>query len=186
MRMMATLAALFAASLGLAPVARAQQATAPAAAAPAFSDQLFAAAAAASDLAELTTSQLAETRGTDAEVKKFAQQMVADHTRTSQELTALAAAKRLTLPRAMSYQDQATGAALANCPPAEFDRDYAKTQLAAHICAVQLFTAETKHGQDPDVRAWAARTLPHLKEHLQMAKRLAKEEMEKSSSESSK
>ena len=98
----------------------------------------------------------------------------------------MAAAKRLALPRALSYQDQAAGAALANCQGVDFDRAYAKNQLAAHICAVELFTAEAKHGHDPEVKAWAAKTLPHLKQHLHMAMRLAKEEMDKSASENAK
>ena len=178
MRPMMKLAAAVAAGLALAPAARAQ--------APAFTDQLFAEAAAAAGMAEVASSQLAEARGADADTKKFAQQMVAEHTKANSELMALAAAKRLPLPRTLSYQDQAAGAALAGLKGVDFDREYAKNQLAAHICAVQLFTTEAERGQDPEVKAWAARTLPHLKEHLHMARKLAKEEMDRSASEHAK
>jgi len=179
------LAVVLAAGLALAPAVRAQ-APAARAQAPAFTDQLFAEAAAAAGMAEVAASQMAEARGADAETKKFAQQMVAEHSKANSELMAMAAAKRLPLPRTLSYQDQAAGAALAGLRGVDFDREYAKNQLAAHICAVQLFTTEADRGQDPEVKAWAAKTLPHLKGHLQMAKKLVKEEMDKSASEHAK
>src|SRR4051794_34598085 len=52
-------------------------------------DALFAAAAGVGGLAEVGSSRLATQRATGAEVKKFAQQMVDDHTMANQELTSL-------------------------------------------------------------------------------------------------
>lgn len=35
------------------------------------------------------------------------------------------------------------------------------------------FPMESQHGKDPDLKAWAAKTLPTLQEHLQMARAIA-------------
>lgn len=135
----------------------------------AFSDELFAQAAAASGLAEIAVSNIALKNGTD-ESKKHAQQMIDDHTRANQQLMALAQAKRVALPRTVSIQDAAAAAALAGLKGEDFDREFMKQQHAAHICSVQLFTTEAERGQDPDMKALAAKTLPTLKEHLKMFK----------------
>ena len=52
----------------------------------------------------------------------------------------------------------------------EFDR---AMQLQAHEEAVALFSDYARNGDNPDVKAWAAKTLPHLREHLEMAKKLS-------------
>jgi putative membrane protein len=41
-----------------------------------------------------------------------------------------------------------------------------------HKDAVALFEAYAKSGDDPELKSWAAKTLPHLKEHLSMAEKL--------------
>jgi putative membrane protein len=168
--------AAVAASWGASP-ARAQQ---PARAA--HNDNLFAAAAAASDLAELTVSNMALQRASQDETKKFAQQMVKDHTQTTREMMSLAAAKSLTLPRMPDIKDQAEADALGGVTGEEFDRCYMKGQLAAHICAVSLFQAEAERGTDPDLKAFAAKYLPKLKEHLEMAKKCVMEHEGKTAS----
>ncbi len=143
--------------------ARAQQ---PARAA--FNDNLFAAAAAANDLAELTVANMALQRAAHAETKVFAQQMVKDHNQTTRELMALAAAKSLALPRMPDVKDQAAADALGGLSGPDFDREFLKQQLAGHMGAVQLFQAEAERGADPDLKAFAAKYLPKLKEHLEM------------------
>ena len=42
-------------------------------------------------------------------------------------------------------------------------------QLKDHKEAVSLFEKESKSGKDEDLKAWAGKTLPHLREHLKMA-----------------
>ena len=64
----------------------------------AVNDALFTAAAADSGVAELSLSELGLQRATDPELKKFSQQMIDDHSRVNQELTTLAAQKRIPLP----------------------------------------------------------------------------------------
>jgi len=145
----------------------------------AFSDQLFAMAAADGGMTEVASSKLALQRATGADLKKFAQQMIDDHTKANRELMALAAAKGIAVPAALSIPHQAEYEVLGGLQGEEFDCAYAKQQFAAHICTVALFKAEAERGADPDVKAFASKTLPHLKEHLHMAHGLAKAAMEK-------
>ncbi len=136
----------------------------------AMNDGLFAAAAAGAGLCEVASARLASERGACDEVKKFAQQMIGDHTRANQELMILALAKRMALPNTVPIAGQAEEAALAGLSGEHFDRCYIRQQMAAHILAVGLFEAEAERGMDPDLKAWAARTLPTLKHHMHEVK----------------
>jgi len=168
------MAALCAAGFASATEARAQGTAAP------ISDKLFAAAAAGAGMSEVAMGELALQRGADSETKTFAQTMVADHSKANKELMALAGAKGIPLPATLPVQDQAAAEVLGGLQGEMFDREYAKQQLAAHLCAVQLFHAEATRGQDPDLKAFAAKTLPHLKQHLMTVHKLAKLEMDRS------
>jgi putative membrane protein len=133
-------------------------------------------AAAAGSLAEVAVGRLAADRAESADVTKFAQQMIDDHTKANQELIELASRKRIALPQRLEIKDQATSEVLGGLRRGEFDTEYCKQQFAAHMCAVQLFEAEAERGQDPEIKAWAARTLPKLREHLHMIRGMVKDE----------
>ena len=55
----------------------------------------------------------------------------------------------------------------------DFDRSYDQMQVQAHEEAVALFEGYAASGDNPDLKSWAEMTLPHLKEHLAMAKKLS-------------
>ena len=55
----------------------------------------------------------------------------------------------------------------------EFDGAYDRMQRQAHEEAVTLFEQYSQDGDNPDLKAWADKTLPRLKEHLAMAKKLS-------------
>jgi putative membrane protein len=133
-------------------------------------DRLFAMAAAAGGLAELTTSNLALQRTENPEIRQLAQRMIADHTRANQELLSLAGARGIGVPATLDIKDQAAADVLNGLRRDEFDRAYIRGQVASHMCAVALFEAESQRGGDPELRAFAAKTLPTLREHLQHAR----------------
>jgi putative membrane protein len=54
----------------------------------------------------------------------------------------------------------------------EFDREYMRHQVADHDKAVALFEKQAKNGKDSELKAFAERTLPTLKEHQQLAREL--------------
>ncbi|MFO0890749.1 MAG: DUF4142 domain-containing protein [Isosphaeraceae bacterium] len=136
-------------------------------------DVLFAAAAASGGLAEVNISQIGLQRATHPELRKFSQQMIEDHTRMNQELMTLASQKRLSIPQAIDARAQFCAESLAGLTGPEFDKCYAKAQLILHMDAVAMFKAEAERGQDPDMKALAAKALPKIEEHLKMIKPIA-------------
>jgi len=152
----------------------------------AVSDELFAAAAASGGLAEVNISQIGLQRATDPELKRFSQQMVQDHTQLNSELMNAVAQKRIAVPQTIDARAQFCAESLAGLSGEEFDRCYAKAQLIVHMDSVAIFEAEAQRGQDPQIKAVAAKALPKIKEHLKMIKPIAmRYEKEKHESEGS-
>ena len=128
-----------------------------------------------SDMMEIQPSQLALDRQPDADTKPFAQRMITDHQQTSKELKALVEGGKVKapLPTGLDAEHQKKLDELKAKSGKEFDRAYDQMQLQAHEEAVALFSDYARNGDNPDLKAWAAKTLPHLREHLEMAKKLS-------------
>jgi predicted outer membrane protein len=62
---------------------------------------------------------------------------------------------------------------LARLSGSEFDREFMRHQVKMHDEAVSLFDRQVGGGKDADLKAFAARTLPTLREHQQMARDVA-------------
>jgi putative membrane protein len=147
---------------------------------PAFGQQSitgeeFAKKVAISDSMEIQSSQIALGRSPDGDTKPFAEKMVKDHQQTSAELKSLVQGGKLkvTLPTALDTEHQKKLDELKAKSGKDFDSAYDNMQKQAHEEAVALFEQYARDGDNPDLKAWAAKTLPHLKEHLTMAKRLS-------------
>jgi putative membrane protein len=135
------------------------------------STQDFVTKVAIGDMFEVQSSKLASQKG-NAEVKSFAQRMVKDHTKTTQELKGLVGKAKAKLPTAMDADHQQKLAKLQKAGGNEFNSMYATMQVQAHVEAVKLFEGYANAGDDAQLKAWAAKTLPALKEHLEHAKKL--------------
>jgi putative membrane protein len=156
------------------------QSTAPKRSAPATSsgaavnDSLFAAAAAVGGMTEISIAELGVQRATDPELKRFSQQMIDEHTKMNEDLKTLAVQKGIALPRALDYRAEFCAESLGGLSGEKFDRCYAKAQLLLHMDAVATFQAEAERGSDPQVKALAAKALPHLEQHLREIKPIAR------------
>lgn len=136
-------------------------------------DQAFINAAAASDAGEMQSSQLAEAKARNPRIKAFAAKMVADHTESTQKLTTIAQAKGVTVNAAPTEMAQKMETKLEAAKPGMFDREYVTGQVASHRAAASALQSEIDNGQDADLKAFAAATLPIVKQHLAMAERLS-------------
>lgn len=127
-----------------------------------------------SDMFEIHSSQLALSKQADADTKPFAEKMVTDHQKTSSELKSLvdSGKVKMTLPTALDAPHQKMLDDLKVKSGNDFDQAYDQTQVKAHQDAVALFEAYANRGDDPEFKSWAAKTLPHLTEHLSMAQKL--------------
>jgi putative membrane protein len=131
--------------------------------------------AAMSDMAEIQLSQIAQQKATRDDVKQLAGRMVQDHTKTSSELKSIASGANVTLPTTLDRKhQQAVQKMQGMTAGADFDRQYLNLLLDDHKQAVALFRSESKSGKNPDAKAFAAKTLPALEEHLQMVQAMTK------------
>jgi putative membrane protein len=133
-------------------------------------DMQFATTAAKGGIAEVALGRMAATKAQDAGVKKFGQRMVTDHTKANDELNAAAREDGVTIPQGLSEEHKGDAARLSSLEGAEFDKAYMKLMVSDHEEDVALFEKEANTGKDTNVKAFAQKTLPVLKEHLQMAK----------------
>lgn len=135
----------------------------------------FATQAAVSGMFEIQSSELALERG-DAATKAFAQQMITAHRKASEELKGLVASANInvTLPATLDSAHQETMDDLRKLQGAEFNEEYIDEQVDAHEDAISLFERYAEGGDNAALKAWAAKTLPELKHHLDMAKKLDK------------
>ena len=133
-------------------------------------DTDFLTKAAQGGLAEVELGKLASTKATNAEVKKFAQQMVDDHSKANAELKTLAGQKNFSAPTEPSAKQKSLMDKLNGLSGAEFDKAYVEAMVDDHEEDVELFKAQSQDGKDADVKAWAAKTLPTLQKHLDMIK----------------
>jgi len=138
------------------------------------STQDFVTKAAISDMMEIQSSQFVLGKQPDQDTKPFAERMVKDHQQTSNELKALVdgGKVRATLPTALDAEHQKKLDELKSKSGKDLDRAYDQMQVQAHEDAVRLFEAYANNGDNADLKARAAKTLPALKEHLTMAKKL--------------
>jgi putative membrane protein len=131
--------------------------------------------ASASDKFEIASSKLALQNGDEA-VKTFAQQMITDHEKTSAELKALidsGKVKGAPVP-AITDDDKKRVDNLGKLEAADFNKEYVDEQVEAHEDAVDLFKRYSEEGENPELKAWAAKTLPALQHHYMMAQELDK------------
>ena len=137
-------------------------------------DEMFVLDVAKDGMAEIDIGNLASEKATSDDVKKFAQRMVTDHGKANDELKTLAQSKNITLPAGVDAKAKATHDRLAKLSGPAFERAYMQDMVAGHRKAVAAFKKESTSGKDPEVKAWATKTLPTIEEHLKMAQDIAK------------
>lgn len=158
-------AVFLALALGAAPATQAKQASA----ALNQSDQEFIVKASQGNKAEVELAQLAIEKASNPEVKKFAEQIVKDHSKANQKLNGIAKKKGVSIPENLSEEALQLKNTLAALNGAEFDRQYMSAMVDDHQKDIDEFQNEKKLGKDADVKRFAAQSLPTLKRHLGMA-----------------
>ena len=139
----------------------------------AAADRRFLQDAAAAGRAEVEIGQLAVKKATDARVRDFARHMAEDHAATNKELMQLAKRQGVSLSTEMAPRHRALLDRLAGLEGADFDREYMNAMVDDHRDVVGAFEREARAGRDPEVKAFAERTLPTLQHHLELARATA-------------
>ena len=135
----------------------------------------FAVEAANGGMMEVDLGRMAEEKGVSNDVKEFGKMMVADHSKANDELKTLATAKNITLPATIGEDKQEHVNDLAKLSGKEFDKKYVSMMLDDHQKDVDAFEKASKNDEiDADVKAFAAKTLPTLQQHLDRIKAIDK------------
>jgi putative membrane protein len=130
--------------------------------------------AAASDMFEIQSSQLARTRAQSPAVRDFAQMMIDHHTQTTAQLTAAARSAGVTPPMPALLPMQARMMSdLQAASAADFDRVYTGQQVQAHEMALALHGNYARNGDTAALRTVANATTPIIQQHLDRARQLA-------------
>lgn len=139
----------------------------------AASDRAFVNSAASSGLAEVEASRYVSEKTSNADLKNFANQMAREHTSANDELMRIAGTKGLTVPTTVDGEARGLLDKLRNSSGDQSDRNFVQDfGVDAHQKAIQLYETQARDGRDPELRAFAERTLPKLREHLTMAEQL--------------
>lgn len=135
-------------------------------------DTKFLKEAAIGAMAEVDTGKLAEQNATNPDVKQFGERMVTDHSKELSDLQSLAKSKGVDLPTEPDKKHKKMSDKLAKLQGDDFDKTYSRHELEDHKKDVKEFKKQADDATDPDVKAFAAKNVPVLEEHLSMAEKL--------------
>ena len=128
-------------------------------------DVMFLRAAAASNVFEVRSSQLALKNSTSAYVKAFAKDMIADHSAAFEELKQLKMMKGMGTMKTLPTKLQATLNKLGRLRGAAFDSAYLKAQKDGHMDTIMVLKKEIKMGHDSATKNYAIKVLPTVELH---------------------
>jgi putative membrane protein len=140
------------------------------------SKESFADIAGMADIYEIQASQMALRRSQRTDVKDFAQQMIKDHTRTSDDLKSMLGSlnEPIEPPTKLNALFQTLMDDLSGASEEHFDKRYLAQQESVHSAAVTLTKTYRDHGDNSALRELAKLAVPLYENHLRMVKNLAK------------
>jgi putative membrane protein len=133
-------------------------------------DSKFAVMAASGGMTEVQLGELAQQKASSQRVKDFGAMMVRDHSKANDELKSLAGMKNITLPPAPGEDHMDHIKDLSGKSGKQFDRDYMKMMVDDHQEDISEFEKCSNNAADADLKAFASKTLPILRMHLDSAK----------------
>jgi putative membrane protein len=119
---------------------------------------------------QIQASHLALQKASDPDVKKFAARMIDDHSKMGQEIAELAKISGAKLPEEITADQKIRFDDMSKLIGHGFHKRFMQYNVDDHENYVKDFSEQAEKGSDVGVKAFAARHLPTLKEHLQLAK----------------
>jgi putative membrane protein len=129
-------------------------------------DAQFLVNAAENDLKQIQLGQLAQQKGNTAQVKELGRMMEEAHTKSLNDLTALARNKTITIPTAPTNDARDDYKDLSEKSENDFDEAYYYLMVSEHKDAIDTFEKASADSQDSDIRNWATVSLPGMRTHL--------------------
>ena len=139
--------------------------------------------------AEVELGRLAQEKATHPDVKEFGAMMVREHQAAGEELRSIAAKANTAADTAgdrvqagLREADTELREELAKLTGRDFDRRYIDEMIDDHEEAIDDLEDKAENATHPDVKAWAAKNLPKVQQHLERAKAI-KESLERAGSD---
>lgn len=132
-------------------------------------DAEFLVKAAEINLEEISLGQLAQQNGRTTHVKELGKMMEDAHTKSLNDLTALAKKKMITIPTSPTNNSQEAYKKLNEKSGNDFDKQYADMMVSGHKDAIAVFEKASTDCNDSDIKEWATAMLPNLRTHLDHA-----------------
>lgn len=136
------------------------------------SSSTFLTAVANSGMAEVELAGVAQQKAVNQPVKDFAAMLYNDHSGVNSQVKTLASQKNIVLPDSISSDKRDMINNLQKKSGKNFDKDYLDAMVKSHEKSIDLFNKAMTDAKDADVRAFADKTLPALRMHLDTAKAL--------------
>lgn len=135
-------------------------------------DSKFMVESASSGLMEVELARIAQQKATNPQVKEFAGTILRDHSNANEELKALASRKNVTLPTAPGEEHQGHIKDINEKTGRDFDKAYMDMMVEHHKDDVDRFEKASNDARDAELKAFAGKTLPVLRSHLEQARSL--------------
>jgi putative membrane protein len=122
---------------------------------------------------DVRLGRLAQERGGSADVRAFGAMMVEKHTMAGTELKRIADRHNVPADDSRREKGDDTVERLSKLSGDEFDRAFLDLMVDEHEDAVDALERKARDdGEHADVKEWAAKTLPEVRQHLERAKEL--------------
>lgn len=140
----------------------------------AFDTKSFVTNAAIGGMYEVEAGKIALKRSKAADVKKFAQMMITDHTKMGANLKTVIAAKKIAVeaPTVLDARRQGMIDNLNAAGDADFDGAYLHQQLAAHLETLNLLKGFQNHGDNAALQTFAGAGAPTVEKHIAMIRKI--------------
>src|SRR5262245_56810317 len=136
-------------------------------------DRAFLTEAASAGLMEVELGRVATTHAASERVKQLGQRMIDDHRKANADMKKFATRESITLPDTMMEDHREMTTRLSKLQGPAFDQAYMQAMVKDHEEDVAKFREQARSAADPDVKAFATKTLPTLENHLRMAKEIS-------------
>lgn len=118
------------------------------------------------DLKQIQLGQLAQQKGSTIQVKELGKMMEDAHTKSLNDLTALANSKTITIPTSSTDGARDDYTDLSEKSGDDFDEAYYDLMVNEHKDAIDFFEKASTDSFDSDIKNWATVLLPDKRTHL--------------------
>lgn len=125
----------------------------------------FLVGAVSANMAEIQLGQLAIDRSANADIKTLARQLVKDHTVMLGELRDLAEKRGVTVPTALTDEDNKAVAKLNETKPGDFDKEWLKELEDRHKSSLKKYKKCAEKDDDMELRNLANKHIVHIEAH---------------------